>query len=102
MKTKLISTRISAQIEKEIERLAREEHIQKTVLFRKILVIGLQELKERYALELYKQGKITLWKTAELANLSLWEILEKIKAKKIPAKYDLEDAKEDLKLIFGE
>ena len=42
------------------------------------------------------------WKAAELADLSLWEMIDKIRAQKIPVKYDIEDAKEDLRLVFGE
>lgn len=101
MKSKLISTRIPADIEKELEKLAKREKVQKTVLFRKVLIIGLQELKEEYAMELYRHGKVTLWKAAELAGLSLWEMIDKIKEEKIPVKYEIEDAKEDLRLVFG-
>jgi predicted HTH domain antitoxin len=101
MVSKLISTRLPADIEKELEKLAKREKVKKTVLFRKVLIIGLQELKEDYAMELYRQGKVTLWKAAELAGLSLWEMIDRIREKKIPVKYDVEDAKDDLKLVFG-
>lgn len=101
-KSKLISTRIPADIEKQLEEIANRENIQKTVLFRKAIIIGLQEIREEYSLDLYKKGKVTLWKAAELAQLPLWEMLDKIKEEKIQVKYEIEDAKEDLRLVFGD
>ena len=99
--TKLISTRIPADVEEDLEKLARREKVRKTVLFRKVLIMGLQELKEEHAMELYNQGKVTLWKAAKFAGLSLWEMTDKVKERKIPVRYEIEDAKEDLRLVFG-
>ncbi len=87
-------------MEKDIDRLAKEENVQKTVLMRELLTRGLQDLKEEHALKLYSQGRVTLWKAAGLAGLSLWEILEKVKEKKIPLIYDIEDAKHDIKIVL--
>lgn len=56
---------------------------------------------DKHILELYKDGKVTLWRAAELAGLSLWEMIDKVKEQKIPVKYDIDDAKEDLRLVFG-
>ncbi len=100
MKTKLLTTRMPAEVEMDINRLAKEEKVQKTVLMRELFMRGLQDLKEEYAFRLYAKGKITLWKASEMAGLSLWETLEKAREKKIPIVYDLGDAKEDIKMVL--
>ncbi|MBU4202235.1 MAG: UPF0175 family protein [Candidatus Altiarchaeales archaeon] len=101
METKVISARVPVAVEKEIEEFAREKNYGKTKLFREIILTGLQKVREKHALDLYEQGRITLWRAAEMAGLSLWEMQDKVGEKKIPVKYDVEDAKEDIRLVFG-
>jgi len=98
--TKLISTRAPEDVIKEVDRLAAQEKIGRTVLVRLILIKGLQQFKLEYALEEYRKGKATLWKSAQIAGISLWKFIDKVKEEKI-SKYSLEDAKEDVKQVFG-
>jgi predicted HTH domain antitoxin len=50
------------------------------------------EVKETLAIMLFRSGKISLGKAAELADLSLAEILERLEQLGIPAyKYEAED-----------
>lgn len=97
--TKLISTRAPEDVIKEVDKLAEKEKIGRTVLVRLILIKGLQQFKLEYALEQYKKRKATLWKASQIAGISLWEFIEKIKEEKI-SHYSLEDAKEDVKQVF--
>lgn len=98
--TKLISTRAPEDLIKEVDKFAEKEKIGRTVLVRKILMKGLEQYKIEYALDQYKKGKTTLWKAAELSGLPLWSFIEKAKEEKI-SHYTLEDAKEDIKQVFG-
>lgn len=98
--TKLISTRAPEDLIKEVDKLAEKQKIGRTVLFRIILMKGLQQLKIEHSLEQYKQGKATLWKAADLSGLPLWIFMDKVKEEKI-SHYSLEDAKEDIKQVFG-
>lgn len=89
-------------MKREIEWYAKKEKVGKTVAIRKVLDKGLREIKLEHALDEYKKGKITLWKAASIAGISLWEMLDMVKEKKIPAPYTLEDLKEDIAVAFGE
>jgi predicted HTH domain antitoxin len=53
---------------------------------------------ERYARQ-YGEGKVTLARAARDAGVSLWEIMGSIRARKVPAQYELEDLKRDLETI---
>ncbi len=99
--SELISTRIDKKTSNEIIKLAKEKHVGKTIILREAIDKGLADIKLNSALNLYKQGKVTIWKAAELSNLNLWEFIEIIKKEKIPMKYSLEDAKEDVKKVFS-
>lgn len=98
----LISTRIPEDIEKELIWYADKERIGKTIALRKILDRGLKEIKLEHALDLYKKGKVTLWKAATIAGLSLWEILDIVRERKIPMYYTLEDVEEDIRTALEE
>ena len=93
----LISTRIPDELEKELEWYANKENIGKTIALRKVLDKGLKDIKLEYALEQYKKGRITLMKAAEMSDMSLWEILDIVRDRRIPIHYTLKDAEEDIK-----
>jgi len=56
-------------------------------------------LKEMIAVELYKEGLVSLGKAAEIAGVSKWEMFEILASKKVPLKYGVDDLKEDLKTL---
>ena len=94
----LISARIPEDIEKELIWYANKEKIGKTIALRKILEKGLEKIKLEYALDLYREGKVTLMKASEISRISLWEILDIIRERKIPIHYTLEDVEKDLEI----
>jgi len=53
------------------------------------------------ALQQYTEGKISLGKAAELANVSVWRFLDEMKDKKIPILYDLDDIKKEINRIIN-
>ena len=67
------------------------------------MVIGMASAIQQWKLEhyvrLYGDGKLTLARTAREAGVSLWEMIDYARAKKVPAQYDLEDLQQDLQTI---
>ena len=98
----LISTRVPDDLDEELEWYAKKEKIGKTIALRRVLDKGLKEIRLEHALNLYQRGKVTLMKAAETAGMSLWEILEIVREKKIPMHYTLEDAEKDIKAALKE
>ncbi|MGQ9507692.1 MAG: UPF0175 family protein [Candidatus Bathycorpusculaceae bacterium] len=60
------------------------------------------EWKLEKALKLFRDGKVSLWKAAEIAGLSLWEIIEIIGERKISFSYTYEDFREDFEAALKE
>ena len=61
---------------------------------------GLKDSKEyriKYAFKLYKEGRVSLWKAAELAQKSLWDMIELMKTYNVNLNYDGKDLREDIK-----
>lgn len=90
------SVRLPKEIVEEIERLSREEEIDKGMLIRRLIAESLKEYKVKKALELYREGKVSLWKAAEIAGITYREALEELKKRNIPFRYDLEDLEADV------
>ena len=51
------------------------------------------------AIELYREGKISLGKASEIAGISKEEMMEVLSRKGIPINYDIDDLKEDIKRL---
>ncbi len=94
MPSRAVTARLGMELLREIEEIAREESLDRSSAIQKLLKMGLGEYKMERALNLYRDGKVTLWKAAELAGVSLREMMEAIKARDIPYQYDVEALEE--------
>lgn len=95
----LMSFRLTAEIQKMLDKLSKEESKDKSELVRELLTLGIKEKKLQKAIRLYKEGKATLWKAARLADVSLWKMMEILKERKIEAQYGTKELEEDLKAL---
>lgn len=59
------------------------------------------EERTTQALQLYEEGRISLWKAARLAGCSLWQMIEHAKEKKITAQYTEKELHEDLEALHS-
>ncbi len=89
--TEIISTRVSESMAKDLEEIEKEEKTDRATVVRKLLAQAIDERKLEKALALYSEGKITLWKAAKIAGLSLWEMMETTKQRKVLLQYTHED-----------
>ncbi|KXB03206.1 hypothetical protein AKJ45_02210 [candidate division MSBL1 archaeon SCGC-AAA261F19] len=97
----VLSLRVSDRVNKRIEEFAKREKLKKSEALRKILEKGLKELELERAIKLYREGEVTLWKAAEIADVPIWEMMRIVRENKIPLKYTVGDAKADLERVFG-
>ena len=47
----------------------------------------------------YTEGRVSMEKAAELADVSIWKFLDILKERKVPIRYDLEDIKKEIEDI---
>lgn len=90
------SVRLPKELVEEIEKLSREEGLDKGAFVRKLLIESLKEYKIRRALELYRKGKVSLWRAAEMAGMTYREALGELKRRNITFQYDVEDLESDV------
>jgi len=94
-----VSTRLPQEMLKDIEKLAERDRVDRSELIRRLLDSALQQRKVEDALEAYRDGKVTLWRAAESAGVSLREMIELAGAKRIPVPYTLDDLRRDVEHV---
>lgn len=80
---KPIATRIPEYLDKEIREVMIFEKTDKATAVRKMLEIGIDEWRKRVALDLLKDGKVSFNKAAEIAKLTVWDIAELLKQRRV-------------------
>lgn len=83
MTYKTIATRVPKEIDEFLQKIMREERLDKSATTRRILELGISEWRKERALDALKKGKATLAKAAEIADLSIYEMIELVKEKKM-------------------
>ena len=58
-------------------------------------------IRKLVALELFREGKVSLGKASEIAGLSVWEMMSLLKERRIPLNYSIKDFEKDLELLEG-
>jgi len=97
--SQVISARLSKDRVKLVEEIAHEEKVDKSTILDRALEQYTREWALKKALELYRNGTITLSRAAEIAGLSIWEIIDALEKRKIVLQYDAEDFEEDMKTL---
>ena len=94
--TEIVSTRVSDDLARDLSKIEEVEKADRATVVRKLLAASVAEWKKDYALKLYSQGKVTLWRAARLAEVTLREMMELAAERGIEFKYTLKDLDEDL------
>jgi len=51
------------------------------------------------AIELYREGKVSLGKAAEIAGVTKWEMMEILASRNVPIQYNVKDLEKDIKTL---
>ena len=97
-----INIRVPGELASDLDRLAEQERASRVDLTRQILLDGIQRRKQDLALRLYREGKVSKSRAAELAGLSLWEVMDLIDQAGVPAPYTVQDAVEEVRRLVAQ
>jgi len=91
-----IAVRLPDGVIKAIDELCSDLGESRAKVLREILMEGIKVLKLRKALKMLSEGKITVWRAAEIADLSLWEFIEVIEKEKAVLPISVKDVIKDV------
>jgi len=84
---------------KDLELIAAKEQMNRTAVVRRLLAEGVKRWRLEHALHLYEDGQLTKEQAAELAGVSIYDILEALRRRGTMVQYSLEELREDLALL---
>lgn len=99
MKTEVMSARLPKEMVDQIEEIAREEKVDKSTVLDRALDHYIREWRLRRAVESYGEGAATLPRAAEMAGITVWEMIDELAKRNVQLQYDEEDLEEDLKAL---
>ncbi len=95
-----ISVRLGKDLEKDLALVEKKWRVDRSEIIRRLLDRALKEWKTQNALEELATHKISLRKAAKECGVSLWEMMDLAKEKKIDwIGYTDEDLKKDLAIL---
>jgi predicted HTH domain antitoxin len=81
--TEVLSVKVDAEKLRQLEEIAREEQSDRSTTARKLLDMGMKEWKVNKAVENFRRGKLSLWRGAATAGVSLREFTEILDERKV-------------------
>jgi len=98
-KEQIVSIRLPEELVRDLETIEDIEHADRSTTVRKLLYKAIKDWKLEHYAQLYAKSKITLAIAAKEAGVSLWEMIDYARGRKVPAQYDLEDFQRDFRKI---
>jgi predicted HTH domain antitoxin len=95
MGTITLSTRLGSEEARKIDELAADLGLDRGALLKQLIRKGLKDIQTERALDAYRRGTITLSRAAEIAELSLRDILLRLPEESIELNYDLREFQRD-------
>lgn len=86
-----VNLRLERDLVDSLDDLARGEHVDRTEIARRILVDGIARARVDRAVREYRTGRATAWKAARDADISLYEMLDRIHEAGIPYEIDSDE-----------
>lgn len=101
MAFKVTTVRLPEETIEDLEDLTNKLKRERSEVMREAIQIGIGEMKLRLALELYKKGRISFGRTAELTGLSQRDLFLELKRRNVPYRYGEERFSDEAKQLVG-
>ena len=99
-KEELVAARLPEDLVNALRKIEEVEQVDRSTTVRKLLSRAVAEWRRDYAARLYAERKVTLERSASEAGVSVREMMEYLRAKKVPGQYELSDLEEDMARFY--
>jgi len=82
-----------------IDKLSRDESLDRSTMLRKLLNLGYSGFMKQKAKDKYLAGQITISQAAKLSNLTIWEMQRYLVEEGYKSEYSIKELEEDMKLL---
>ena len=95
-----LNLRVPETIVQGLDEIASKEQIDRTALARKMLSEAIRQWKVEDAIAACRRGEITKARAAELAGMSIYDIMDEVRRRGAAPSYTLDELRQDLKSLF--
>lgn len=95
-KEQMVGSRLPVELLQDLEMIERVEQTDRSTALRKLLYKAVGDWKKEYYARQYGDGCLTLARAAGDADVSLWEMMDYVRHRKIAAQYGLDDLRKDM------
>jgi metal-responsive CopG/Arc/MetJ family transcriptional regulator len=95
----VIALRVNEDFLRKIDELSEKEASDRSTIMRNLMQKGFQEHLKEKATQEYLNGKITFSEAAHRANLTLWEMEQRLINKGFRSSYSIDDLKEEMDFL---
>lgn len=99
MPAETVTTRLSKDEIEKLDWLAEHFRTSRSEILRRVIDEGLENILIEHVLRMYQKGEITLWRAAELADISISRMMEEARKRGIAHQYTVADLERDLKTL---
>jgi len=97
-----IIVRLPRSLVEEIDRLAEDRGVDRSAVVRELLSVAVREARVRRALDLVREGRVSVWRAAEIAGVTYREMLELLRKHDVPFPLSQEELLRELEEIKGD
>ena len=94
-----IGIRLPEEIIKNIDRMSKDEMLDRSTIIRKLVTLGYISVIKKKALDRYIKEEITFSEAAKIAGLTLWEMEKYAIEQGFKSNYSSEDLEREIRLL---
>jgi len=91
----VVTVRIDKRLVEEIDEIAKKDKSDRAAVLRRIVSDALDRQRLRMAIQMYKDGKITTERAAQMAEVSIHEMIESLRREGVPSQFTTQDIRQD-------
>jgi predicted HTH domain antitoxin len=99
--SEVITLRLPREMLEKLDGLAERDGRDRSAVIRDLLERGVGERSIEDAVELYRSGRATAWKAAQIGGVSLWRFHDALRERGVLLQYSDHDLEEDLRALSG-
>ncbi|MBI2672201.1 UPF0175 family protein [Candidatus Woesearchaeota archaeon] len=97
--TEAIGIRLEEDFVKVLNKISKEESLDRSAILRKLLKLGYSDYLKQKAKQKYLVKKVTLSEAAKIARITIWEMQKYLIEEGYKSEYSIDDLKEDMSLL---
>lgn len=102
MSQKHVTARVPADLYEAIEEIRAEEQVDRSTAVKRLLERGIDDWRVETAVRRYRDGEVSVGRSAELADVSLWRFQDILTERGVEANYSEADLAADIAAVQDE